>query len=74
MPMRTIIEIPNEQLQQLVELCRREELSRAEAIRRAITLLLDAEGQHPAQAFGLWKDRGTEGVQYQQTLRKEWDS
>lgn len=72
MPMRTIIDIPSEQLQQLAELCRREELSRAEAVRRAIALLLD-EGRRPDQAFGLWKDRGAEGVQYQQTLRQEWD-
>jgi metal-responsive CopG/Arc/MetJ family transcriptional regulator len=71
--MRTIIDIPNEQLQQLAELCRREELSRSEAIRRAIALLLNTEAQHPDQAFGLWKDRGAEGVEYQQTLRKEWD-
>ncbi len=51
----------------------REDLSRAEAIRRAIALLLSNEAAHPDQAFGLWKGRETEGVQYQQALRGEWD-
>jgi metal-responsive CopG/Arc/MetJ family transcriptional regulator len=34
--MRTIVDIPEEQLQRLSELCRQEGLSRAEAIRRAL--------------------------------------
>ena len=71
--MRTIVDIPVEQLQQLSELCRREDLSRAEAIRRAIALLLNGASQQPDEAFGLWRDHGTEGVEYQQRLRKEWD-
>jgi hypothetical protein len=72
--MRTIIDIPSEQLRQLNELCRREDLSRAEAVRRAIALLLETRGSPPAEAFGLWKDRGTDGVAYQQALRGEWDA
>ena len=56
--MRTIVDLPLEQLQQLDELCRREEVSRAEAVRRAVTLLLNSEAASPEQAFGLWKDRG----------------
>jgi len=34
--MRTIIELPDAQLESLSRLCRREKISRAEAIRRAV--------------------------------------
>ncbi len=71
--MRTIVDIPDEQLQQLAELCRREDLSRAEAVRRAIALLLEGQPKQPHDAFGLWKERGADGVSYQQMLRHEWD-
>ena len=70
--MRTIVDIPSEQLQQLTELCRREDLSRAEAVRRAIALLLEKQSGQPDSAFGLWKGRGTDGVTYQRALRDEW--
>jgi hypothetical protein len=70
--MRTIVDIPTEQLQQLAELCRREELSRAEAVRRAIALLLDAQPSPSDNAFGLWRDRELDGVRYQRALRDEW--
>lgn len=70
--MRTIVDIPPEQLQQLAELCRREDLSRAEAVRRAIALLLAQQPRQPDAAFGLWKGRGVDGVDYQRALRREW--
>ncbi len=70
--MRTIIDLPIEQIQQLTELCRRHEMSRAEAVRRAVAMLLAEESQTPQEAFGLWKDRGVDGVSYQQSLRDEW--
>jgi hypothetical protein len=28
--------------------------------------------EHDADAFGLWKDRGFDGVEYQRTTREEW--
>lgn len=31
------------------------------------------KGSWYTEAFGLWKERGVEGVEFQQTLRKEWD-
>ena len=40
--MRTIVEIPESQLKGLSRLCRRERISRAEAIRRAVAKLLKA--------------------------------
>jgi hypothetical protein len=71
--MRTIVDIPDDQLRGLTELCRREELSRAEAVRRAIALLLANQAQQPEDVFGLWKGREADGVSYQQALRGEWD-
>jgi metal-responsive CopG/Arc/MetJ family transcriptional regulator len=71
--MRTIVELPQEQIDALDGICRTEGISRAEAVRRAVALLVTeraaAAGRH---AFGLWKGRGTDGVAYQRRVRGEW--
>ena len=71
--MRTIIDLPNDQLDSLAELCRQGRISRAEAIRRAVALYIN---KHAAadkdEAFGLWRGRKVEGVAYQRRLRREW--
>lgn len=71
--MRTIIEIPDEQIPVVAKQCRRESISRAELIRRAIALYLRQRGQQSAEIFGLWKDRGLDGIEFQHRLRAEWD-
>jgi hypothetical protein len=71
--MRTIIDIPDEQLAPLTQLCQQEDISRAEAIRQALTLYLEQRVGAVESAFGLWKDRGLDGVTHQRTLRAEWD-
>ena len=72
-PMRTIIELPAEQLEALDALCRRESISRAEAIRRAVALQMHTERAASAdRAFGLWKDRRNTGVDYERRIRREW--
>jgi metal-responsive CopG/Arc/MetJ family transcriptional regulator len=73
--MRTIVELPGEQLRGLSALCRREKISRAEAVRRAVDKLLDE--QKPvddglAAAFGMWKGRHTNSRRYVEQLREEW--
>ena len=71
--MRTIIEVPAEQLDALDAWCRRESISRAEGIRRAVDHLLSARtGQASSQAFGLWRDRPEEGLAYERRVRDEW--
>ena len=70
--MRSLIDIPDEQAVPLAEVCRRHAISRAEAIRRAIALYLEQQGGPEDAAYGLWKDRGIDGVAYQQALRREW--
>lgn len=78
--MRTIIDIPDEQLKHLSALCEKQDISRSEAIRRAIALyveekkalLMDKKALREA-AYGLWSDRDIDGVEYQRRLRAEWD-
>ncbi|MGA2052016.1 MAG: ribbon-helix-helix domain-containing protein [Opitutales bacterium] len=73
--MRTIVELPAEQLRGLSALCRREKISRAEAIRRAVSSLLEeqkADDDGLPMAFGLWKGRTPDSRQYVEQLRKEW--
>lgn len=71
--MRTIIELPPDQLAHLDTLCRRERISRAEGIRRAVALLLSqASKAEAARAFGLWRGRATEARADIERLRNEW--
>lgn len=71
--MRAIVDLPKEQVDSLAELCRREGISRAEAIRRAIaSYLLDEAPASDDDAFGMWRDRKIDGVTYQRKLRREW--
>ncbi|MBA3298051.1 MAG: ribbon-helix-helix protein, CopG family [Acidobacteria bacterium] len=71
--MRTIIDLPPTQLEALETLCKREGISRAEAIRRAVAALVGAESASAAgRAFGLWRGR-TGGLEYQEQRRREWD-
>jgi metal-responsive CopG/Arc/MetJ family transcriptional regulator len=71
--MRTIVEIPEDQLRDLAEMCRREGISRAEAIRRAVAEY--ARRRKPGEtgrAFGLWRGRRRDGLAYERRLRREW--
>jgi hypothetical protein len=73
--MRTIIEIPGGQLEGLDRLCVREGISRAEAVRRAVALIVGQEPAGEHEAFGLWRarrGREADGLAYQQKLRREW--
>jgi metal-responsive CopG/Arc/MetJ family transcriptional regulator len=72
--MRTIIELPDAQVEALDALCRHEGISRAEAIRRAVAAHVKAErarGGDPA--FGVWRARRLSGLEYQRRARREWD-
>jgi hypothetical protein len=73
-PMRTIIDLPEDQLEALDGICRRESISRAEAIRRAVGLLVrDRAAGASHAAFGLWRGaRAVDGLTYQDRLRQEW--
>ena len=71
--MRTIIEVPRDQLDALEALCTREGISRAEAVRRAIASYVHRENASAMdQAFGLWRKRRVSGLRYQERRRSEW--
>ena len=42
--MRTIIDLKDEQVEKLAEICERDDISRAEAIRQAVNLYLSTKG------------------------------
>jgi len=73
--MRTIIELPGDQIEGLDALCRRDGISRAEAIRRAVARHLEAERVGvPDRAFGLWRARPVDGLKYERRIRDEWQA
>ncbi len=71
--MRTIVDLPTSQLEALDSLCQREGISRAEAVRRAVGEHLERNRADRARAYGLWRGRGVNSVEYQRALRDEWD-
>ncbi len=72
--MRTIIDLPDRQVEALERICRSRKLSRAELIRQAVDRYLQEHLPVRDQAFGLWKRAGLreDGVAFQTRLRKEW--
>jgi len=74
--MRTIVDIPDEQLKRLSAFCRREHLSRAEAVRRAVQMLLEVEKTTSdgfKNAFGIWKHKKLDGRKMVEIFRQEWE-
>ncbi|MDQ7001050.1 MAG: ribbon-helix-helix protein, CopG family [Mariprofundus sp.] len=71
--MRTIVDIPEQNIQALDAICSREHISRAEAVRMAVADYLKRHGSRPDTAFGLWQGRGKDGLCYQDDLREEWN-
>ena len=72
--MRTVIDVPDELIESLDQVGALEQRSRAALIRDAITEYLKVKSIPAAEEdFGLWKDRKTDGVRYQRSLRDEWE-
>jgi metal-responsive CopG/Arc/MetJ family transcriptional regulator len=71
--MRTLIDLPDSLAAHLDEQCRRENVSRAEGVRRAIAAYLASRPLPEADAaFGIWKDRKIDSRKYVDALRNEW--
>jgi len=72
--MRTIVDLPEKQIEALKRISEATRSSRAELVRRAIDEYL---ARHlPAQddkAFGIWRKRKIDGLDYQDRMRDEWD-
>jgi len=71
--MRTIIDLPADQANALAKLCKSERISRAEAVRRALSEMLARKKlRGREQAFGTWRRTG-DSRKIVERLRKEWD-
>lgn len=70
--MRTIVDIPEADLERLSGICEAEGISRAEAVRRAVKLYLEKQSAGGKDVFGMWKDRGIDALEYERSLREEW--
>ena len=71
--MRTLVDLPERELEQLTALSRSRKTSRAELIRQAVAGYLAQNKAGVEDSFGLWKDRGVDGLAYQESLRDEWE-
>lgn len=79
--MRTLVDIPEDAIRRLDVLGASKGWSRAEAVRRAVNEMLEREDAAERAAdkaafdavFGMWADRGVDGLAVQQALRAEWD-
>jgi len=71
--MRTIVELPDEQVAALRSLSSREKVSRAEIIRRAVGQYIQShQSEKGKSAFGLWKKKQINALEYEARLRSEW--
>jgi metal-responsive CopG/Arc/MetJ family transcriptional regulator len=72
--MRTIVDLPQEQIRKLALFCRKEKISRAEAVRRAVEQLLRGSAASDLRSyFGASKTRGTVS-RHVAKLRREWNN
>ena len=70
--MRTLIDIPEDQVERLSEMAAIEKVSRAALVRRAIAELIGTRrAAQSVEAFGLWSG-AEDGLAYQRRVRKEW--
>lgn len=70
--MRTLIDIPDDELERLNALSEREQRSRASLVREAIAEYLVRRQDADESAFGLWGERKIDGLAYQKKIRAEW--
>jgi metal-responsive CopG/Arc/MetJ family transcriptional regulator len=69
--MRTLVDLPEEQIKSLDKLADGEGISRAEAIRRAVARYLGEKQKPKSSAFGLLKGREVDGLALQKNLRED---
>ena len=71
--MRTLVDIPDKQLHELVEICKQEKRSRAAVVREAIAVyIIEYRSKKSVDAFGLWGKKKIDGLKYQRKIRYEW--
>jgi len=70
---RTIVDLPDQQIEGLKRISKSAQTSRAELVRRAIDEYLERHlPEQNDNAFGIWKSHNIDGLTYQKQLRDEW--
>jgi predicted transcriptional regulator len=73
--MRTIVDLPDEQIEALKVLGDQYQTSRTELVRRAVAEYLARRNVRADDAaFGIWQSRGEDGLDYQGRMRREWET
>jgi hypothetical protein len=71
--MRTLIDIPEDDLKLMSLVAKKLSISRAEFVRQAVATSLAPHRQKMNhQAFGSWPDFREDGLEYQERIRAEW--
>jgi len=70
--MRTLVDIPDRQIEELIRISKAEKVSRAEIIRQAVAAFIGMKKPDTVEAFGLWKEHEVDGLAYQEQQRSEW--
>lgn len=70
--MRTIVDLPDAERSELDALCRQRGISRAQALREALSQWLEQQRPRHDDVFGLWHDRSESSLALQEALRQEW--
>jgi metal-responsive CopG/Arc/MetJ family transcriptional regulator len=71
--MRILVDMPDNQVKELVRLSAATKRPRAAIIREAVTAYLARNQVDPRRkAFGIWRDLNIDSVEYQRKLRDEW--
>ena len=76
--MRTLVDIPDDDLAIINSVVKAQSISRAEFIRRAIAQSLSTHRKAQIErareaAFGLLAGRSLDGMEYQERIRREWE-
>jgi metal-responsive CopG/Arc/MetJ family transcriptional regulator len=71
--MRTLIDIPEEDLKLLTQVAKKLSISRSEFVRQVVARSLAPHRQKMNHAaFGAWSEFSEDGVAYQERMRAEW--
>ena len=77
--MRTIVDIPKDSIDALGSICEKKHISRAEAIRRAVSEFIEQQRclsnvADENKAFGIWSHKQVNALEYEDNIRSEWDN
>lgn len=72
--MRTLVDLPEEDITLLSKLAKDASVSRAELVRQAVAKFLEPHRKTSVREFfGMWPDFPEDGQAFQDRLRSEWE-